>query len=165
MLKNKEFEINQDIINNELLKTKYLEMEITRMLKNDLLLNLRYLKDNLLSSWLFDMSVAHFTNLEVFYDPDYKVKMTFIVDDKNIEYTLNEVVQEMIYNFMIKKSDDEKACDIIKSIVEFEYFKKMNKNGHDIDMEYANLLMDKVKELQNKYNISNKQAKKLYIAY
>ncbi|QPI17018.1 hypothetical protein [Staphylococcus phage vB_StaM_SA1] len=164
MLKNIDVEINQDIINSELLKTKYLEEAVNNVIKNDFVLNLRYLKDNMISSWSFDEVVATFEDIETFYDPDKKVNIVFNVNDKEIKYTLNEEVQEMLYNFMIKKSDDERACSIIKSIVEFEYFKKVNKKGN-LDLETISLLMDKVEELKIKYNISYKQAKKLYIAF
>lgn len=164
MLKNIDVEINQDIINSELLKTKYLEEAVNNVIKNDFVLNLRYLKDNMINSWSFNEAVATFEDIETFYDPDKKVSILFDVNGKEIKYILNDEVQEMLYNFMIKKSDDERACDIIKSIVEYEYFKKVNKKGN-LDLEMIGLLMDKVEELKSKYNISHKQAKKLYIAF
>src|SRR5699024_1384004 len=165
MLKNKNIEINQDIINNELMKTKYMEEAMLKVLNQDLVINLRFLKDNLLTRWEFENNTAEFKEIEKFYDPSLKIRLIFKVNGKEIKYTLNEDIQDMLETFMIKKSDDERACEIIKSVIEFEYFKKVNKKGHDLDMDTINLLMDEVNRLKDKYNISNKQAKKLYIAY
>ncbi|WRM43354.1 hypothetical protein [Staphylococcus phage LY01] len=166
MLKNKNIEINQDIINQELMKTKYMEETVLKMLSQDILINLRFLKDNLLSEWEFENNKAEFKEIEKFYDPSLKIRLIFKVNnEKEIKYTLNEDVQDMLENFMIKKSDDKRACEIIKSVIEYEYFKKENKKSYELDLDTINLLMDKVEDLREKYNISNKQAKKLYIAF
>ncbi|QQO92684.1 hypothetical protein CPT_Madawaska_027 [Staphylococcus phage Madawaska] len=166
MLKNKNIEINQDIIDQELMKTKYMEEAMLKVLNQDLVINLRFLKDNLLSDWEFENNTAEFKEIEKFYDPSLKIRLIFKVNnEKEIKYTLNEDVQDMLENFMIKKADDERACQIIKSVIEYEFFKKENKKGHDLDMDTIDLLMGKVNELKIKYNISNKQAKKLYIAF
>src|SRR5699024_2214726 len=165
MLKNKNIEINQDIINNELMKTKYMEEAMLKVLNQDLVINLRFLMDNLLTGWEFENNTAEFKEIEKFYDPSLKIRLIFKVNGKEIKYTLNEDIQDMLGNFMIKKADDERACEIIKSVVEYEFFKKENKKGHELDMNTIDLLMGKVNELKIKYNISNKQAKKVYISF
>src|SRR5699024_2052979 len=118
---------NKNIKNNEIKKTKYIEEAMLKVLNQELVNNLRILKDNLITRWEFENNKAEFKEIEKFYDPSIKIRLIFKVNGKEIKYTLNEDIQDMLGNFMIKKADDERACEIIKYVDEYELFKKETK--------------------------------------
>lgn len=163
MLKNKEISLNEDIINNELLKQKYLQKEILTMLSRDLRLNLSFIKDHLLRSWKFDDNVANFEDIEAFHDPQYKITIIFKINgNEEIKYEMNESIQDIFMDFM-NSGKDERAVEIIKALIEFEYKKKLIRKGnHSLDRDTINELMSVINDLSLKYNLSKKQGRKMF---
>lgn len=136
------------------------------MINKDLSINLRIIQEHQLKEWEFDNNKASFEEVEVFYDPSYRINLHFNINDDDFSIKLNEPFQEILFDFIVRKNKDERAINFIKALAEFEFYKKqIRKDKHELDFNTVNEMMIKVNQLREKYNISKKQAKRIFIAF
>lgn len=135
----------------------------------DLRISVKYILENMIKDLKFKYRDSEI-NSEFFYlgmmnnsaiTFEYKVNSEKF-DNKKVNLVFTREEETNMLNNFLKKSD-ERLAEVLSAVIIFESFKANESElKHEKMVEFLSLAQEVIDDLSNKYNISNKQARKLF---